>query len=276
MPRGRPFPPPPPEVKRFTLDEIDQGIRKLRRRIEDVEALDPHDVSYNDQRVSNVEQAIDSAILEVFDANSPEYRRHNHHRIWHEDGDPHTLNLRMGPPNTQECFAAGIPQTTTLLRGLIRLLEEKRTDLGYDTAARVRAAFEGLDLHPRIAAVCADLYRDGHYRNAVLDGSLALVNFVKEKSRRYDLDGAKLMREVFSPNGPILAFNGLTDQTDRDEQEGLMHLFEGAVLALRNPRAHALSDDSPELGLEYITLLSLLAKRLVPRRVNSLAMPVVA
>jgi uncharacterized protein (TIGR02391 family) len=70
------------------------------------------------------------------------------------------------------------------------------------------------------------------------------------------------MRTAFSPNAPILAFNDLTDPGDRDEQKGLMHLFEGAVLALRNPRAHALSDDSPELALEYIALLSLLAKRL--------------
>jgi len=110
--------------------------------------------------------------------------------------------------------------------------------------------------------VCADLYRDGHYRNAVLDASLALEHFVKEKSRRHDLSGADLMRTVFSMKSPILAFNDLRDDTDRSEHEGLMHLFEGAVLALRNPRAHALSDDSPELALEYIALLSLLAKRL--------------
>ena len=87
------------------------------------------------------------------------------------------------------------------------------------------------------------------------------MNFVKEKSRRHDLDGAPLMRTVFSRNNPILAFNDLSDQTDQDEQEGMMHLFEGAVLALRNPRAHTLLDDSPEIALEYIALLSMLAKR---------------
>jgi uncharacterized protein (TIGR02391 family) len=85
---------------------------------------------------------------------------------------------------------------------------------------------------------------------------------VKEKSRRHDLDGASLMRTVFSANSPLLCFNDLSDQTDKDEQEGMMHLFEGAVLALRNPRAHVLFDESPELALDYIGLLSLLAKRL--------------
>jgi len=70
------------------------------------------------------------------------------------------------------------------------------------------------------------------------------------------------MRTVFSVNNPGLRLNDLSDQTDKDEQEGMMHLFEGAVLALRNPRAHALFDESPELALDYIGLLSLLAKRL--------------
>lgn len=78
-----------------------------------------------------------------------------------------------------------------------------------------------------------------------------------------DRDGADLMRFVFSRNNPVLAFNALADETDRSEQEGLMHLFEGGVmLALRNPRAHALLDDSPEMALEYIAFISMLAKRL--------------
>lgn len=70
------------------------------------------------------------------------------------------------------------------------------------------------------------------------------------------------MRTVFSKKNPILAFNELKDQSDLDEQEGLMHLFEGAVLAFRNPRAHTLDEDWPEDALEFIAFLSLLAKRL--------------
>ena len=257
MAARRSSPPPPPEIKQFTREEIDRGIAKLERRIEDVQALDPQKVRYDDQSRYSVEEAISNSVLEVFGPNSPEYRAHQHHQIWHDTGP---FDLRGGS-DFQQCFADGIPQTVKMLRGLIKGLEEKRADLDFDATTRVRAAFEGLDLHPRIGQVCIDLYRDGHYRNAVLDASVALVNFVKEKSRRHDLDGAPLMRMVFSANNPILAFNDLRDQTDRDEQEGMMHLFEGAVLALRNPRAHALLDDSPELALEYIALISLLAKR---------------
>jgi uncharacterized protein (TIGR02391 family) len=89
-----------------------------------------------------------------------------------------------------------------------------------------------------------------------------LQDYVKQKSRCRDKDGADLMRFVFSRNSPVLSFNTLEDDTDKSEQEGLMHLFEGVILALRNPRAHALPDDSPEMALEYIALISLLAKRL--------------
>jgi uncharacterized protein (TIGR02391 family) len=158
-------------------------------------------------------------------------------------------------------FQRGLPQTVAMLEGLIRRLEEKREDVSGDTTARARSSFEGLELHPRIASVCVDLYRDGHYRNAVADAAVALVNYVKEKSRRHDLDGSGLMTTVFSKNKPVLALNDLRDRTDEDQQEGMMHLFVGAVLALRNARVHALLDDSAEMALEYIAFLSMLAKR---------------
>jgi len=60
---------------------------------------------------------------------------------------------------------------------------------------------------------------------------------------------------------PVLAFNDLSDQTSLDEQEGMMHLFEGAVLAIRNPGGHAFPEGTEQRAIEYISLLSLLAYR---------------
>jgi uncharacterized protein (TIGR02391 family) len=171
------------------------------------------------------------------------------------------MNSVLGPKN-QRHFLDAIPQATTMLNGLVSQLEESRTDLSEDPAARARGAFEQMDFHERIVNASADLYRDGHHKQAVLEASIALVHYVKEKSREHSLDGSRLMSFVFSVDNPVLAFNALADQTDKDEQQGMMHLFIGAVLALRNPRAHALFDDSPELALDYIAFLSMLAKRL--------------
>jgi len=245
------------EIKQFTPELIQLGIEKLKRRITEVQTLDPSKVRYDDAQVKNVEHKINDTIREIFDEKSPQYRDYGHHRIWHGG-----YNMNDDDVKRQAKFTAGIPQTITILNGLIEVLEEKRIYLGFDPAIRARTAFEGMDLHPRIAGVCRDLYRDGYYPQAVFDGCKALENFVKEKSGRYDLMGADLMRTVFSKNSPILAFNDLKDDTDRVEQEGMMHLFEGVALGIRDPRGHSFLDDSPELALEYIALLSLLANRL--------------
>jgi uncharacterized protein (TIGR02391 family) len=88
------------------------------------------------------------------------------------------------------------------------------------------------------------------------------VNYIKESSGRHDLDGAPLVRTVFSRNDPILAFNDLGDQTDLDEQEGMMHLYEGAILGIRNPGGHSFPEGTEQRAIEYVSLLSLLAYRL--------------
>ena len=106
-----------------------------------------------------------------------------------------------------------------------------------------------------------DLFLDGYHWEAVFAASRALVNYVKERSGKHDLDGAPLVRAVFSKNNPILAFNELATQTDLDEQEGMMHLFEGAVLGIRNPGGHAFPEGTEQRAIEYLSLLSLLAYR---------------
>src|SRR5207302_3242734 len=120
-------------------------------------------------------------------------------------------------------------------RGFIARLQEKKEELGAGEARAPRTYFERLNLHPRIADVATDLFMDSYHWEAVFAAAKALVNYVKERSGRHDLDGAALMRAVFSRNNPTLAFNELLEQTDLDEQEGMMHLFEGAVLGIRNP-----------------------------------------
>ena len=66
----RPSPPSPPEVKHFTPDEIEQGITKLRRRLEEVQALDPQQIAPDDQRKRNAYHNLETSIAEVFGQNS--------------------------------------------------------------------------------------------------------------------------------------------------------------------------------------------------------------
>ena len=129
-------------------------------------------------------------------------------------------------------------------------------------ASKALRAYDGLELHPEIERRAGKLFRDGHHAGAVEAACKALNGLVQLRSGRDDLDGAPLMMKVFSVNDPEIAFNALKDESDRSEQQGLMHLFAGAMLAFRNPRAHKFVQDHPERALERIRFVSLLAKLL--------------
>ena len=88
----------------------------------------------------------------------------------------------------------------------------------------------------------------------------ALNAFVRLRSGVDDRDGNELMEYVFSVKNPVLAFNDLKNESDRNEQKGFMGMLSGAVSGLRNPRAHRLMKDDPERALEFIAFVSLLAK----------------
>jgi hypothetical protein len=176
-------------------EEIDRAIARLRRRIEEVKLLAANGAHYDGAERDTAQRNISADILEIFGAQSPEYQAHQCHSIWHGP-----LLMGESPSARQEKFEAGITETVKMLDGLVRRLEEARAEHRVDPSARVRSAFETLELHPRVANAASELYRDGHYRNAVADASMALLNFVKEKSGRYDLDGASLVTTVFSKN----------------------------------------------------------------------------
>ena len=165
----------------------------------------------------------------------------------------------MYPEEILQARINGGTQTLRIIDGLVDRLKEKREELEGGSRPAPSSYFEKLNLHTRIADVARDLFHDGHHFEAVFAGAKALVNFVRERSGRHDLDGAPLVRTVFSKNSPVLAFNDLADQTDLDQQEGLMHLFEGAVLGIRNPGGHAFPEGTEQRAIEYISLLSLLA-----------------
>jgi uncharacterized protein (TIGR02391 family) len=258
---------PQPKVKRFVgLSEVEAAKGKLQRRIADVKAINPNEVWHEDQTVRNVEENISQAVLEIFGPESPEYLEIPHFSFFRNASTVFSSN-----EEAQEYFARqGLRDGVAYLDNLIRRIDESAADLASNKTHTIRAAFEGLELHSRIADACGGLYRDGHYTDAVLRATLTLENYVKERSG-HDSSGASLMEQVFSPNNPLLAFNPLADQSDKDEQRGLMHLCQGVMLALRNPRAHKLMQDSPEAALEAIGLVSLLAKRVgeakvVPRK----------
>jgi uncharacterized protein (TIGR02391 family) len=122
--------------------------------------------------------------------------------------------------------------------------------------------FDKMQLHPKVVKVSESLFKTGNYAQAIFEAFKAVNNFVKEKSG-LSLDGKSLMSKVFNEDAPIIKLNELLTQSDKDEQEGFKFLFMGAMVGIRNPKAHDFIEmKDPYKTLEYLAFASLLLKKI--------------
>ena len=231
--------------------EIDKAIAKLKLRIADLEGLtvSPESSSAQEVLVSKVRDSI----RDVYGHDSAEYHEHRYVRMWHGP-----MYAGMSDREQLAGHEQGRLYLIALLKDLVSRLDEKRGEFEEPNSG---GKVHNLDLHPRIASVAMELWDDEHHWEAVFAASKALNNYVKERSGKHDLDGANLMRTVFSRNAPVLRVNNGMTTTDHDEQEGMMHLFEGVMLAMRNPGGHEFPDGDSSMAASYLSLISMLAHK---------------
>ena len=249
-----------PKPADLTPDQMKLAIPKLSRRIKELEEIDVNTIQDRyEPRLESLEQKIDTTLVDIFGHNTIEYRRFSINTL---DMASQNMYYETGLYEVREGYKQGIEQAISNLKTIIELFEEKVDDLGETPEGRALKAFGELNIHPEINQAVSRLFKDGHYASAVEDACKVLDGLVKIRSGKHEISGTELMQKVFSPNNPILKFNDLLSETDKSEQRGMMFLYSGAMLALRNPRAHEVIEDDPEKALEYIAFLSLLAKSL--------------
>ena len=123
--------------------------------------------------------------------------------------------------------------------------------------------FDALVKEVGLRRVCRSLFADGYYDLAVQRACTYLHNAVREKSGRYDKDGADLMMAVFSPKAPRLMLNQLITPSEKNEQQGYMFILAGTMTGIRNPRSHEHDFvDTPEEAFEILVLVNHLMRRL--------------
>ena len=258
----RSAPPPPRQPANLSAQQIELSIPKLEKRLGE---LDQVQIARWDESVRNLldglQKKVEGTLIEVFGPDTLEYKRYQVPQFFH------SVRMSMGGTsdrNYVEGYQNAVARAAATLRAAIESLQEQLEDMGETLGGRAARTMEGLDLHPAIRDAALERHRDGHYADAILASCQALNNLVQTKAARYDLDNTDLMRSVFSAKKPQLCFTPFPygDKTDESEQEGMMHLYEGAMLALRNPRAHKLVEDDPERAMEFIAFVSLLAKLL--------------
>lgn len=123
-----------------------------------------------------------------------------------------------------------------------------------------RLTFE--NLHPSVRAAAGDLFADGHLASAVSEAFKSIEVRVRELSG-IDQSGSTLMATTFNAKAPVLDVATESGRSGQDEREGFMALFRGAMIGIRNPKAHELfKEEDPQQALEYLAFASLLHRRI--------------
>lgn len=133
------------------------------------------------------------------------------------------------------------------------------TEVRWGDATPVRRApVRRLDLqrlHPQVIAAAGALFADHQYDSAVTEALKSIEVRVRGLTG-IQLSGAPLMQEAFKPKGPQLDVAVEQGRSGDDEREGYFYLFRGAMIGIRNPKAHELArGEDPDEALEVLAWL---------------------
>ncbi|MES9948832.1 MAG: TIGR02391 family protein [Candidatus Thiodiazotropha sp.] len=123
-------------------------------------------------------------------------------------------------------------------------------------------------VHPRIKALAQPRFEAGFFGDAVESSFKEVNDCVKRiyrESEGKEADGAGLMTSAFSPGNPVVRLTEMETETDRNIQQGYMQIFTGAMIGIRNPKAHGNLNPDARKALHLISLASLLMNKIDER-----------
>jgi uncharacterized protein (TIGR02391 family) len=98
-------------------------------------------------------------------------------------------------------------------------------------------------IRPELWTAISDTYEAGNYTHAIRDAFQYMTEIIREKSG-LDGDGEQLVGKAFGGESPKLRINKLQTVTERDIQQGLLHILIGMYKGIRNPRSHDQIEDT--------------------------------
>jgi uncharacterized protein (TIGR02391 family) len=123
--------------------------------------------------------------------------------------------------------------------------------------SKAEEVFDSRSFHPQALTHARPLFIEGKNFHAVFECCKAFEKYVREKSR-INKHGAELTGAALSLKGS-LKINTQRTETERNEQEGVMHLCMGLMRAVRNPEAHEPELDWPITQEDALNILSLIS-----------------
>ena len=242
--------------------QMSEALPRLTRRLKELDDFigDPP-LSEVSATAKALQQKYDDTLIEIFGNDTLEYERFRINSFYDMIVALDLSGYQSSHAEDVAPYKKGVENGARNLKTIIELFNEKLAESASPLTAPSRA-LESLQLHPQIADASIELFKGGHYANAIEDACKVLDLLVKMKSKRTDPSGTELMQLVFSPKAPLLKFNEQQNDSEKSEQQGMMYLYSGAMLAFRNPRAHGLLSDDPVVAIEIIGFVNFLAKTL--------------
>jgi uncharacterized protein (TIGR02391 family) len=216
------------------LIEVNRLLREMRIKVADASnylARGDAETAGNLQRYLNDDLTRLKALWEREGFNCREFNDLTRHLYYGKDNDYRDILARD-------------------LDEVARVAERHATEKGN---ARDAIGFEGL-LHPIVQQAGLDLYRNGHYREAVLNSVTAIFDLIRNRTGLKQ-DGAGLVSEAFALDRARLVLSEIETESGRNDQKGFMQIIQGMYLGIRNPKAHSLQHDVDERkAAEYLPL----------------------
>jgi uncharacterized protein (TIGR02391 family) len=121
--------------------------------------------------------------------------------------------------------------------------------------------FDTRNLHSAVVEASKHQFINNDFPSSVFNAYKKLLAQIQDKSDDFFEDGVKLVTSIFNPEKPVLQSSLAKWTADTSIQEGIMHLFMGAVLCVRNVFAHkSVYLTNPNDTLEYLSFASFLFK----------------
>ena len=124
------------------------------------------------------------------------------------------------------------------------------------------ALLERLELHEALTDDCLEMFRDGHFNEAVRKALERLEKHIQDAISDHKSIGKQLMAKAFNSQTPLIPINPMKTGNDQSEQEGFMHLTMGAMAGLRNLYSHGDVEQMSVMdAIERLCFVSLLFRR---------------
>lgn len=152
--------------------------------------------------------------------------------------------------------------------GKLRVLKAAQTlDEAAERADKLRSELRRRGVHADVLKFCRSELVSNNYFHAVLEATKSVADKIRQRTG-LTTDASQLVDDAFAlgkTGVPILAFNSLRTESERNEQNGMINLMKGMFSAFRNPTAHAPKIQwkiDEQDAFDLLTLASLLHRRI--------------